>query len=79
MLFLCGIALIFVSLLVLDLLTGAGAYIKHKWSYTHSVQYIRFRRHLHDNVFMQKRRDLSLFYPFVYTNTMKTHMLDEDF
>ena len=30
MLFLCGIALIFVSLLVLNLLTGAGAYIKHE-------------------------------------------------
>ena len=28
--FLCGIALIFVSLLVLNLLTGAGAYIKHE-------------------------------------------------
>ena len=30
MLFLCGSALIFVSLLVLNLLTGAGAYIKHE-------------------------------------------------
>ena len=28
--FLCGIALIFVSWLVLNLLTGAGAYIKHE-------------------------------------------------
>ena len=38
-----------------------------------------FRRHLHDDVFMQKRRDLSSFYSFVYTNTMKTHMQNEDF
>ena len=30
MLFLCGSALIFVSLLVLNLLTGAGAYIRHE-------------------------------------------------
>ena len=30
MLFICGSALIFVSLLVLKLLTGASAYIKHE-------------------------------------------------
>ena len=40
MLFLCGSALIFVSLLVLNLLTGAGAYIKHERDLYHSVQYV---------------------------------------
>ena len=40
MLFLCGSALIFVSLLVLNLLTGAGAYIKHQRDlYTLSAVY----------------------------------------
>ena len=32
------------------------------------------RRHLHNDIFMQKQRDLFLFYPFVYTNVMKMHL-----
>ena len=40
---------------------------------------LNIRRCLHDDVFRQKPRHLSPFRPFVYTNTMKTHLKTETF
>ena len=40
---------------------------------------VSFRQCLHDNSTGKKRRDLSLFYPFIYTKMMKMHMQNKDF
>ena len=59
--FLCGIALIFVSLLVINLLKGAGAYIKHERDlYTLSTVYQIYCTVVIFEVWLQWERSTSI-------------------
>ena len=54
--FFSGIALIFVRLLVLNLLTGAGAYIKHQRDlYALSAAYMYSLEHAHEGFIANTR------------------------